>query len=184
MSGLSDLVTPLGYSPNLKVQFWKSLPSNVRKKESKQSICLMNIWHHIGYLPPSIHKTISPLTSTSPYILFYQTIHLYYTTQREGGQPLLVWMSIQWKEFQTATKRFDSCEFNDKTTFCCVVKSIEWTSTYIRNMIKPSGECVCIWFWTYPLCKCKSKFETYLHLCKSKISHSHPCKCKCLTLDK
>jgi len=40
MSGLSDLVTPpLGYSPNLKVQIWKSLPSNVRKegKASKQA---------------------------------------------------------------------------------------------------------------------------------------------------
>jgi hypothetical protein len=116
------------------------------EEEGKQAKHMFNEHMTPHRLSPSLappqFKTISPLTSTSPYILFYQTIHLYYTTQREGGQPLLVWMSIQWKQFQTATKRFDSCEFNDKTTFCCVVKSIEWTSTYIRNMIKPSGECV------------------------------------------
>jgi hypothetical protein len=41
MSGLSDLVTPLGYSPNLKVQIWKSLPSNVRK-EGKASKHMFN----------------------------------------------------------------------------------------------------------------------------------------------
>jgi hypothetical protein len=131
MSELSDLVTPLGYSPNLKVQFWKSLSLECEegRKASKQSICLMNIWHHISYLPPFTKQSLL-LTSTSSYIFFYQMVHLYYTTWR--------WTTFYWfecpfneKEFQTATKGFDSWEFNDKTTFCCLVKSIEWTSTYI-----------------------------------------------------
>jgi hypothetical protein len=105
MSGLSDLVTPLGYSPNLKVQFWKSLPSNVRKESKQASICLMNIWHHyrLAIFPPPHSQNNLYLTSTSPYIFLYQTVHLYYTTWR-WRQPVLVWMSIQWKEFQTLQK--------------------------------------------------------------------------------
>jgi len=80
MSGLSDLVTPLGYSPNLKVQIWKSLPSNVRKegKASKQaSICLMNMTpFRLSLLPftkqslLNFNITIHFILSNGPFVLY------------------------------------------------------------------------------------------------------------------
>lgn len=97
MSGLSDLVTPLGYSPNLKVQFWKSLPSNVRK-ESKRAYVQWTYDTILAILPHSENNLY--LTSTSPYILSNGPFVLY----NVKVDNLLVWMSIQWKEFQTATK--------------------------------------------------------------------------------
>jgi hypothetical protein len=97
MSGLSDLVTPLGYSPNLKVQFWKSLPSNVRKESKQASICLMNIWHHyrLAIFPPPIHKTIS--TWLQHHRTFFYIKPSICIIQREGGDNLY-WFECPFNE--------------------------------------------------------------------------------------
>ncbi len=83
-----------------KYNFGRVLPRMWGRKEGNQaSLCWMNIWHHIGYLHPFTKQSLLNFNITVHFINWSICI-----IQREGGQPLLVWMSIPWKEFQTATK--------------------------------------------------------------------------------
>lgn len=125
-------------STNLEESSLECEEGRKSKQASKQAYVWWT-WHHLGYLSSHSQNNLY-LTSTSPYILFYQTVHLYYTTWRWTTFIGLNFPSM--KGISNRYKRFDSWEFNEETTFCCLVTSIEWTSTYIRNTINSSVECV------------------------------------------